>query len=287
MALTDKQYYENSSNWGSYQFVKLSDIINNFYAFYVGDDKIINDISRYDVVFHAKRALQELHYDALNDVRAIELELSDDLQIELPKDFVRLIKASWVDERGRLRPMISDKNTRVVDAYLQDDEYDIIFDNDGNAIKGTSIVDTRLAGINDQDGDANDYLNKADEFFGGRYGLDTSSSNVNGKYNIDKNSGYIRFSSSVKTRTVVLEYITDGFSDLNEDELKVNKLAEDFLYKHIANQVIQYKHNIQEYIVRRFKNEAFAAMKNMKIRMMDIHPLDLTQSLKGRNKWIK
>lgn len=287
MALTDKQYYENSSNWGSYQFVKLSDIINNFYAFYVGDDKIINDISRYDVVFHAKRALQELHYDALNDVRAIELELSDDLQIELPKDFVRLIKASWVDERGRLRPMISDKNTRVVDAYLQDDEYDIIFDNDGNAIKGTSIVDTRLAGINDQDGDANDYLNKADEFFGGRYGLDTSSSNVNGKYNIDKNSGYIRFSSSVKARTVVLEYITDGFSDLNEDELKVNKLAEDFLYKHIANQVIQYKHNIQEYIVRRFKNEAFAAMKNMKIRMMDIHPLDLTQSLKGRNKWIK
>lgn len=287
MALTDKQYYENSSNWGSYQFVKLSDIINNFYAFYVGDDKIINDISRYDVVFHAKRALQELHYDALNDVRAIELELSDDLQTELPKDFVRLIKASWVDERGRLRPMISDKNTRVVDAYLQDDEYDIIFDNDGNAIKGTSIVDTRLAGINDQDGDANDYLNKADEFFGGRYGLDTSSSNVNGKYNIDKNSGYIRFSSSVKARTVVLEYITDGFSDLNEDELKVNKLAEDFLYKHIANQVIQYKHNIQEYIVRRFKNEAFAAMKNMKIRMMDIHPLDLTQSLKGRNKWIK
>jgi len=287
MALTDKQYYENSSNWGSYQFVKLSDIINNFYAFYVGDDKIINDISRYDVVFHAKRALQELHYDALNNVRAIELELSDDLQIELPKDFVRLIKASWVDERGRLRPMISDKNTRVVDAYLQDDEYDIIFDNDGNAIKGTSIVDTRLAGINDQDGDANDYLNKADEFFGGRYGLDTSSSNVNGKYNIDKNSGYIRFSSSVKARTVVLEYITDGFSDLNEDELKVNKLAEDFLYKHIANQVIQYKHNIQEYIVRRFKNEAFAAMKNMKIRMMDIHPLDLTQSLKGRNKWIK
>ena len=104
---------------------------------------------------------------------------------------------------------------------------------------------------------------------------------------IDKNSGYIRFSSSVKARTVVLEYITDGFSDLNEDELKVNKLAEDFLYKHIANQVIQYKHNIQEYIVRRFKNEAFAAMKNMKIRMMDIHPLDLTQSLKGRNKWIK
>ena len=42
-------------------------------AFYVGDEKIINDVSRYDVVFHAKRALQELHYDALRDVKALEL----------------------------------------------------------------------------------------------------------------------------------------------------------------------------------------------------------------------
>ncbi len=287
MGLTDKQYYDNSSNWGSHQFVKLSDIINNFYAFYVGDDKIINDISRYDVVFHAKRGLQELHYDALNDIRALELEVGDDLQTELPKDFVRLVKVSWVDERGRLRPMISDKNTRTADAYLQDDNFDIIFDDQGTAINGTSIIDTRLSGVNDQEGDANDYLNKADEFFGGRYGLDTSSSNVNGKYNIDKNSGYIRFSSSINARTVVVEYVTDGLDNLTEAELQVNKLAEDFLYKYIANQVIQYKHNIQEYIVRRFKNESFAAMKNMKIRMMDIHPLDLTQALKGRNKWIK
>ena len=121
MALTDKQYYDNSSNWGSYQFVKLSDIINNFYAFYVGDDKVINDVSRYDVVFHAKRGLQEIHYDALNDIRALELEVGEDLQTELPKDFVRLVKISWVDDRGRLRPMITDKNTRTAEAFLQDD----------------------------------------------------------------------------------------------------------------------------------------------------------------------
>ena len=60
MALTDQQYYTNSTNWGENQFVLLKDIINNFMAFYVGDEKIINDVSRYDVVFHAKRGLQEL-----------------------------------------------------------------------------------------------------------------------------------------------------------------------------------------------------------------------------------
>ena len=69
-----------------------------------------------------------------------------------------------MDDRGRLRPMITDKNTRTAEAFLQDDNYDIIFDSEGNAINGTSIIDTRLSQVNDQESDANDYLNKAEEF---------------------------------------------------------------------------------------------------------------------------
>jgi len=285
MALTDQQYYNDSSNWGENQFVLLKDIINNFNAFYVGDDKVINDVQRYDVVFHAKRGLQELHYDALKDVRALELELPDDLQLELPKDFVRLVRLSWVDDRGRLHPMMMDTETTIAKAYLQDDSYNIIFDNEGAATEGTSVIDTKLAQVSTVDNDQ--FTNLDYEFFGGRFGMATEKTNVNGKYNIDKNLGYIRFSSEVKGKAVVIEYITDGLEYLTEDELKVNKLAEDFLYKYIAHQVIQYKFGVQEYIVRRMKNEAFAAMKNMKIRMMDIHPFDLVHAMKGRNKWIK
>jgi hypothetical protein len=285
MALTDQQYYDNSTNWGENQFVLLKDIINNFNAFYVGDDKVINDVQRYDVVFHAKRGLQELHYDALKDVRALELELPDDLQLELPKDFVRLVRLSWVDDRGRLHPMMMDTETTIAKAYLQDDNYNIIFDNDGAATEGTSVIDTKLSQVSTVDNDQ--FTNLDYEFFGGRFGMATEKTNVNGKYNIDKNLGYIRFSSEVKGKAVVIEYITDGLEYLAEDELKVNKLAEDFLYKYIAHQVIQYKFGVQEYIVRRMKNEAFAAMKNMKIRMMDIHPFDLVHAMKGRNKWIK
>jgi len=285
MALTDQQYYNDSSNWGENQFVLLKDIINNFIAFYVGDDKVINDVQRYDVVFHAKRGLQELHYDALKDVRALELELPDDLQLELPKDFVRLVRLSWVDDRGRLHPMMMDTETTIAKAYLQDDDYNIIFDNNGAATEGTSVIDTKLSQVSTVDNDQ--FTNLDYEFFGGRFGMATEKTNVNGKYNIDKNLGYIRFSSEVKGKAVVIEYITDGLEYLTEDELKVNKLAEDFLYKYIAHQIIQYKFGVQEYIVRRMKNEAFAAMKNMKIRMMDIHPFDLVHAMKGRNKWIK
>ncbi len=288
MATTDLQYYGDSTNWGNNQFVKLSDVINNFYLFYVGDDKVLSSVKRYDVIFHAKRALQELHYDALKDVRALELELDNDLQVEMPKDFVKLVRLSWVDERGRLHVIMQNDQSTIAKAYLQDSDYDILFNNDGEAIEGTPYLEDKMTELaNQADDNSSSDSNLSHEFTGGRFGLDTSRSNVNGTYRIDKNLGIIRFSSEVKGKHIIIEYITDGLSYLGEDELQVNKLTEDFLYKQIAHQIVSHRFGIQEYIVRRYKNEAFAAMKNMKIRMMDIHPFDLVQTLKGRNKWIK
>ena len=284
MALTDQQYYENSTNWGGAQFVTLDNIINNFYLFYVGDNKVINDVDRYDIIFHAKRGLQELHYDALKDVRALELDLPDDLQLELPKDFVSLVRLSWVDGRGRFHPMIVNNDSAIVTAYLQDNNYNILFDEDGNALQGDSITDINIA-ESDTDNDTYDSLLEYNP--GARFGMETSRANINGTYRLDKNLGVIRFSSDVYGKTVVIEYVTDGLTHLDETEIKINKLAEDYLYKYIANQILNHKFGVQEYIVRRVKNEAFAALKNLKIRMMDIHPMDLVQSAKGRDKWIK
>ena len=284
MALTDQQYYENSSNWGGYQYVSLADIINNFYLFYVGDNKIINDVDRYDIIFHAKRGLQEIHYDALKDIKALELDLPDDLQLELPRDFVSLVRLSWVDGRGRFHPMIVNNDSAIVKAYLQDNNYNILFDENGYALEGDSVTDINIAD-SDTDNDTYDALFEYNP--GARFGMETSRANINGTYRIDKKLGVIRFSSDVSGKTVVIEYVTDGLNDLTEAEIKVNKLAEDYLYKHIANQILNHKLGVQEYIVRRVKNEAFAALKNLKIRMMDIHPMDLVQAGRGRDKWIK
>jgi hypothetical protein len=288
MALTDQQYYSDSANWGDSQYVKLADIINNFYTFYVGDDKALTNVKRYDVIFHAKRGLQELHYDALKEVRSLELELPGDLQLTLPKDFISLVRLTWVDEDGNLHPLMYDSTTTIAKAYLQDEDYNVLFNADGEAQEGTPFMDIKLNEKNASTRDiAESQDNLTDEYIGGRFGMNTGRANVNGMYTLDKKLGVIRFSSEVKGKVVIIEYITDGVSYLTEDELKVNKLAEDYLYKYIAHSIVAYKFGVQEYIVRRFKNEAFAAMKNMKIRMMNIHPFDLVQIMKGRNKWIK
>jgi hypothetical protein len=64
---TNELYYEGADgiwnsgdeNYGDYQFTSLDNIIGNFMIAYVGEDKIISKIKRTDVMFHAKRAIQE------------------------------------------------------------------------------------------------------------------------------------------------------------------------------------------------------------------------------------
>ena len=66
---THKQYYE-SNNLGSYQFVSLQDVIAQFMAIYVGEEKIINKVGRTEVAFHAQRALAELSFDTLKSFKS-------------------------------------------------------------------------------------------------------------------------------------------------------------------------------------------------------------------------
>ena len=48
-------YYNNAANHGSYQFEKLGELVNNFLAMYVGENKISSSPSQ-------RRALRALPY---------------------------------------------------------------------------------------------------------------------------------------------------------------------------------------------------------------------------------
>lgn len=43
--------------------VSLNDFINNFLLSYTGPDKLIPEVERTDVIFHAKRSIQEFNYE--------------------------------------------------------------------------------------------------------------------------------------------------------------------------------------------------------------------------------
>jgi len=66
---TNAQYYDGD-NYGGYQYTSLNDVINNFIVAYVGAGKLIPSVKRTDVIFHAKRGMQEFSYDTLKTIKS-------------------------------------------------------------------------------------------------------------------------------------------------------------------------------------------------------------------------
>jgi len=120
---------------------------------------------------------------------------------------------------------------------------------------------------------------------GSRYGLDPQHAQANGSYYIDDNSGNIHFGSAISGKTVVLDYLSDSLG--TDSEMKVHKFAEEAMYMCIAYAIMSTRANIQEYIVRRFQKQKFAAVRTAKLRLSNLKLEELTQILRGKSKQIK
>ena len=88
---TQHDYYQGN-DFGNYQFISLSDIINQFMLIYVGEDKIVSKAKRLDVAFHAQRALAELSFDTFKSCKSQEITVPATLQMTLPQDYVNYTK---------------------------------------------------------------------------------------------------------------------------------------------------------------------------------------------------
>ena len=69
--------------------------------------------------------------------------------------------------------------------------------------------------------------------------------------------------------------------------MRVHKFAEEALYKHIAHAVLSSKINIPEYVVRRYKQERYASLRNAKIRLSNLKSEELAQVMRNKSKQIK
>jgi hypothetical protein len=87
-------------NYGSYSYISLDDVVNNFLVAYVGDGKLIPSVKRTDVVFHVKSGLQEFSYDTLKSVNKLEVTVPHNLSIPIPQDYVNYVKLYWIDNSG-------------------------------------------------------------------------------------------------------------------------------------------------------------------------------------------
>lgn len=284
------------ANYGSYEYISMADVINNFLVAYVGSDKLIPHVKRTDVMFHAKRGLQEFSYDTLRSIKSQELTIPDSLSVIIPQDYVNYVQLSWIDDFG--------VKHIIYPTTLTGNPYEIPVLNANGVPKqnslgeneqGPSVIEERWDTANDKLISGNIDLDFYDAnilgwnwekfAFGQRYGLDPETSNKNGWFTINDREGKFSFSSNLKNRLILFEYISDGLSV--DYDMRIPKMAEEAIYMHIAYSILAGRRNIPEYIVRRYKIDRRAALRNAKIRLSNIKLDEFVQIMRGKSKWIK
>jgi hypothetical protein len=287
-------------NYNSYSYVTLEDIINNFLVAYVGVGKLIQSVQRTDVIFHAKRGLQEFSYDTLKSIHSQELNIPASLNVVIPQDYVNYVSVSWIDQLGVKRPIYPANNltTSPYETPIQDQLGIPTNDNFGENIEGTSITEERWKKANDNllNGQLGNNVDQAIDFqnqfgfegswnWGRQYGLNPQLAQTNGWFNINEREGKMSFSSNLVGKLIVLEYISDGLA--YELDTRVPKMAEDAMYAYVVHAILSTRVNQPEYIVQRLQKDKRAKLRNAKIRLSNIKLDEIVQVMRGKSKWIK
>ena len=265
---------------GSYEYTRLKDVIDNFLIAYVGAGKLIQSVKRTDVIFHAKRGLQEFSYDTLKSVRSQELTVPPSLSLIIPQDYVNYVRFSYIDKRGVQHTIFpaNDLTTRPYASPAQDNLGTPVQDNVDNNVDGTSQTNAawnannpkNISGAWVQTYEEGGIF--AETFYDGalgqRYGLNPETSQRNGWFAINEANGTFDFTSELKNQLIVIEYISDG--NAYDLDLRIPKMAEDALYSHISHAILASAAQTPEYLVQRYKRERSAKLRNAKIRLSNI-----------------
>ena len=282
--ITEQAYYETEANNGSYQYMSLSDVIKNFMYVYVGPDKIIDNVEPQLVRWHAKTCIKYYEYDASKNNLVLEFIVGDDLKMIMPHDYVDFIRISKLVD-GILYPM--EENFEVMSAtkYAQDANYALTFDGSGNVIYEASsdLDDSRLNNTDDTDDPYCCYQYS----YGKYYGSDTSRMNTNPKFRVNRSSGVIDFDSSMVGDTIVIEYVGDGMKAGNDDDIKIHKFFEKYLYTYIASEILETKYGTEVVRRREWRKKKRAEYNNAKIRIGDFSPNRLLMTIRGKDRQLK
>ena len=285
---TNAEYY-TGNNYGSYIYISLDDIINNFIVAYIGAGKLIPSAKRTDVMFHAKRGLQEFSYDTLKVIKSQELTIPPSLSLAIPQDYVNYVKLSWIDNAGAKHIIYPTRVTsNPTELPIQDNTGEPTQDQAGaNLLSQQSLTEEKWKNRSlTTDFQPDDYRDSTNEgLIGQRYGLQPEEAQVNGMFTINERTGTFSFSSDLAGKLIILEYISDSLA--YDADMKLPKMAEQAMYMHIAYSILSGRANVQEYIVNRFKRDRSSALRNAKIRLSNIKIEEIAQVFRNKSKWIK
>jgi len=282
---TDEQYLGDNSLWGDYQYKPLKELINTYLASQGEDDYSYTD-QRTRIVAVARRGVAELSSTAARTVKAREIVLNSSLQVAMPQDYINYVRISTVDEKGFLRPVTVNPYVVSVDAYLQDNNLNILFDSDGFILTDETKPSTvGLPTIKEDVSDVREYSFRAGEY-AFNPNVDRSLQNYTSVVVEDKANGRFMFDSSMEEKSIVLEYISDGlYQEGGDGEIRIHKFAEEALYRYITYILIKDRRHVPANEKARAKRDYYVMKKNVKKRMNSMRKSDLEKAFRGYTVW--
>ena len=122
--------------------------------------------------------------------------------------------------------------------------------------------------------------------YGKRYWADPEKTNINPTYYVNERNGVIDLDPTLMGEVINLQYVSDGLSD-DPAEIRVHKFSEQGIYESIYYEMIARSSRIPANEKQRAQKRMIASKRQTKLRLMNLSPRDIIQTLRSQAKWIK
>ena len=229
---TAKTYHDDKNLHGKYQYVSLKEVVEEMLLESTDSANYLANTKRSIIVFHLKNVIQELNKEVKKTILAMERTVGPSLFFPLEQDYVDWVAVSVVGPDFKLYQLNVNNNIPTAISYLQDSNYELLFDSDGDILKAD--------GINTYN---KPYVKYTFDFVGQQAFLDTSCLSKFGEFVIDERRGTIAFSSNMEGKSVVIHYVSDGLQmhNLKEEEITIHKDLKKVLKEWAYHNIIEHR----------------------------------------------
>lgn len=231
MALNDIDYYENPEKWGEDQYVSLQNVIDNI-LITADDDSYFKHAKRFRASIFGKQGIKELNVDIGTKDKAISIQLSPDKTFPFPRYMTNWSRISVINACDKLT-VLDINNDAVIQDYLQDNEWLLTYDNDGNILKG--------ADFNAQAGDCCIQIECPDSI---NPSTCTDNTYINSWVKEVKDGHYFLFSDDLVDKIIVIEFQTAGLESILDCDIKIHHNLEQTITFYIQWKLLMGKRNV-------------------------------------------
>lgn len=242
--------------------VTVTEVVNDFILSLDSDD-YANNVSDTLVHNYALRGIREMGFDMLQRVRSIKLSKSSNDTVELPDDFVSLVKIGVVGSDGLLYVLGENSNINISQKYKTtaggtriDTDGDGVYDREdaktGSTPPGLDLDDALLF---------NNYVYQ--NSVGQIYGL--GGGFYQGQYRVNYDQNRIELALNSAWSDIVIEYVADEARSTNPT---IHIMAEEALRCYIYYKVIERKSNVPANEKARARQEYYNERRKANSRLM-------------------